>query len=101
MEIASRKEFKILMEAAFGSKITSRSAVWIPEHIDGNKKVKCTKFAKTRPINFGIAGKDLYWDWCNNVLTGTVRCFYSSDKDEWWGFTDPDDIVVWALKWAK
>lgn len=46
--------------------------------------------------------KDVYWAWCNENLVGTTRC-YSSDyqgKQEWWGFSDKQDIVLWTLKWT-
>ena len=43
-----------------------------------------------------------YYDWCNKSLKGRVRCYSSDDdnKQEWWGFTVKEDIVLWTLKWS-
>lgn len=46
--------------------------------------------------------KDNYWDWCNSNLRGLVRCYMLDEEadEEWWGFTNRDDITWWMLKWA-
>jgi hypothetical protein len=102
MEIVSRKEFIAIMEEdAPGLKpVTSRSPLWIPER-ELEPKTKCIKFIRTKRLHLKDLGKRDYWEWCNETLNGTVRCFSSGDEDEWWGFTDPDDVVIWTLRWAK
>ena len=65
----------------------------------------CQWFVKVRPLN--ISGKrhgykNSYWNWCNKNLNGATRCFSSDtdpEGDEWWGFTDKNDIVLWILRW--
>lgn len=44
-----------------------------------------------------------FWSWCGDQLKGHCRCFSSSTNppEEWWGFTDKDDILMWVLRWAK
>lgn len=101
MEIVSRKEFKDVMLMTFpAKKLDSKHPLWIPEK-DFAPKVKCIKFVRTNPVKLVRENKDEYWRWCNETLNGTVRCFTSGDEDEWWGFTDPDDVVIWTLRWAR
>lgn len=63
----------------------------------------CQWFIKVKPLN--ISGKrhgykNSYWDWCNKNLSGKTRCFSSdSDNEEWWGFTNKNDLVFWILRW--
>lgn len=61
-------------------------------------------FVKVEPI-YGIhwaQNSQLYWDWCDKYLTGKVLCHWSDSEknEEWWGFTNKDDITWWSLKWA-
>ena len=101
MEILSRNEFKDAMGMIFQSeKLGGDHPIWIPEK-EFEPEVKCIKFLRTKPIKRWETTKEDYWAWCNEVLHGEARCFSSGDEDEWWGFTDPDDIVIWTLKWAK
>lgn len=46
-------------------------------------------------------GKSEYWDWCNEFLSGKLICYSSGSpgEDEWWGFTEKNDILLWSLKW--
>lgn len=62
-------------------------------------------FIKIKPLTDtfnNTGGRDEnYWDWCKETLTGTVAC-YSTDGDlleEWWGFENHEDIIIWKLKW--
>ena len=71
------------------------SPLWIPDEGIPSEWFVCIK-----PIGVHRF-KWKYFDWCNNTLKGRVRC-YSSDTEgqqEWWGFTDKQDIVLWTLKW--
>lgn len=71
------------------------SPLWIPDEATPSEWFVCIK-----PIGVHKF-KSEYYDWCNDTLKGRVRC-YSSDSEgqqEWWGFTDQEDIVLWTLKW--
>ena len=74
------------------------SALWLPDEVESGGPSQwfvCVKPIGVHRFKFG------YYDWCNKTLKGRVRC-YSSDNDskqEWWGFTDKEDIVIWMLKW--
>jgi hypothetical protein len=74
----------------------TNSPLWCAEESTS----RCDWFICVKPLrvhNF----KKTYWDWCNNNLQGKTAC-YSSDSEneqEWWGFTDKQDIVLWTLKW--
>jgi hypothetical protein len=102
MEIVSREEFiAAIEEESPGSYLTADgSPLWIPE-AEFTPKTKCIKFILTKRLNFKNEAKDAYWEWCNSTLNGQVRCFSSGDENEWWGFSNPDDVVIWSLKWAK
>ena len=73
------------------------SPLWIPD--EGEDKLS-SWFVCVKPIGVHRFKFD-YYDWCNKTLKGQVRCFSSSndEKQEWWGFTNKEDIVVWTLKW--
>jgi hypothetical protein len=100
MEIMSREEFKDRFSVDFNEVIRADHPLWIPEN-DFAPKTKCIKFVLTTKLNFTSEAKYEYWEWCNSTLNGIVRCFSSGDENEWWGFSDPDDVVIWTLKWAK
>jgi hypothetical protein len=42
-----------------------------------------------------------YWQWCEVTLKGNITCYSASSEEnqEWWGFTNKDDIVIWSLRW--
>lgn len=102
--IATRKEFKNWICALFPdhpAMANKESAVWIPEE---SGKVKCQWFVAVPPVHAGHSSnfRQGYWDWCNQHLKGHVRCFMRNpdNNEEWWGFTDRNDIVLWVLKWS-
>lgn len=84
--------------------------LWIPETFD-NKKICCIWFLKVKPLdlssclitdNYPQGKKEYYYSWCKENLKGQVRCFSSDPTDtmeEWWGFTEQNDIMLWMLKW--
>lgn len=47
-------------------------------------------------------GREDYWAWCNANCSGIIRCYMLDEEkeEEWWGFTNKDDMVIWMLKWA-
>lgn len=58
-------------------------------------------FVCVKPVRVVTQIED-YWQWCEKHLTGKLLCYSSSDEDqeEWWGFTNKDDGILWILKWA-
>ena len=62
----------------------------------------CNYFIAVKPVNFWDeeGTKPEYWDWCNKYCKGKLVCYSSSDEEEWWGFTDQQDILLWTLRWA-
>jgi hypothetical protein len=76
------------------------SPLWIAERTLSGP---CVAFITINsPVKFDVFEIDFlnFWEWCDKNLLGEVRCFSSSEDEEWWGFTNPNDIVLWALKWA-
>ena len=77
------------------------SPLWIPEH---DMSEQCQWFVCVKPDIIGRNGmKPEYWSWCGENLKGVTRCFSSNhdDDEEWWGFTNKDDVVFWMLRWAQ
>jgi hypothetical protein len=78
------------------------SPLWCPEEVIG----PCQHFVCVAPIatmrEAHEITKDIYWEWCNANLNGQLCCYCSDyvNKQEWWGFTDEKDIVLWTLKWT-
>lgn len=103
MSILSRKEFaeyfnNLDLHRKFGG---ADSPLWEAEC----DIPKCKWFVKVKPLD--ISGKrhgykNKYWDWCDKNLKGKTRCFSSDtlSSEEWWGFTDKNDIVFWVLRWS-
>lgn len=73
--------------------------LWIPEQANSTR---CRWFVKVKPIltPYSNSYSNSYWDWCDYCLQGKVMCFSSSDTEEWWGFNNKDDILIWLLKWS-
>lgn len=44
--------------------------------------------------------RENYWKWCEKTLKGRVACYSSNDNEEWWGFTEKEDIMIWMLRWS-
>lgn len=82
------------------------SPLWVPEHNwdefdDNGGPSRCEWFICVKPIRV-VRFKKMYWDWCDTNLQGHCRCFSSNadSLEEWWGFTNEDDIALWMLKWV-
>jgi len=71
------------------------SPLWFPEHDLTVVPQYFTCVARRAYTNHTV-----FWDWCNSTLSGTVRCYSSSDTADWWGFTDSNDIPIFLLKWS-
>jgi hypothetical protein len=83
--------------------------LWNAEKFSKKHRVRCKWFVCVCPIDTEYkyhptgAEDESYWPWIGKTLTGEIVC-YSSDpteKEEWWGFTEQNDITLWALKWVK
>lgn len=75
------------------------SPLWEPENVT---KTRSQWFVCIKPI-VGIRwDKETYWKWCHENLQGKTCCYSSDDvgQEEWWGFEDRNDIIIWTLKWA-
>lgn len=74
------------------------SPLWVPEE---HGQITCQCFVCIKPIQ-AYKFKSKYYQWCRDTLNGETRCFSTSSESqqEWWGFTDPNDVPVWLLKWA-
>lgn len=96
--ILTRGEFSKFFNELKSGLGEPESPLWIPEQ----NKCPSDWFVRVKPI--GVERfKFSYWDWCNKTLTGKVLCYSSTGDDgneEWWGFTNRDDIVLWMLKWT-
>ena len=78
-----------------------KSPLWCPE----GENVKCNWFVKVRPVKFGRPGgytRSNFYAWNGAMLNGRILCYSSDDtnEEEWWGFTDKEDILMFILKWA-
>ncbi len=77
--------------------------LWIPEN---DLPKSCQWFVKVKPLmrvkNNKESFKKEYWEWNDNNLLGYVRCFSLDieNQEEWWGFTNKEDIVLWMLRWS-
>ena len=76
--------------------------VWIPEQ---EASIKCNYFVCIQPIvgSSEHAFHEEYWDWVDNTLQGQTRCFCTNAgaEEEWWGFTEEADVVIFLLRWSK
>lgn len=58
--------------------------------------VHCKYFVCIKPINL----LDHFYEWLCENCNGAVRCFSSSETEEWWGFDDKQDVFFFLLRWA-
>jgi len=72
------------------------SPLWFAEE----QNIKPSWFVCIKPIRISER-KQEYWSWCNMTLKGQLLCYSSNSEDqqEWWGFTDQKDVVLWMLRW--
>ena len=104
IKVYNRQEFGQVFEEMKPGLGSPDSPLWSPEH--SLKPDQCVHFVCVRPLNIDWGGDveyNEYWAWCGEQLAGYVRCFSSNDRnqEEWWGFTDESDIMLWVLKWAR
>jgi hypothetical protein len=106
MELINRKRFREHWERVMPGLGEPGSALWVYEEQVG---VRCRWFLKIRPIhswdefinrNNPEGRKQAFWLWCDRQLRGTVLCYSSNDREEWWGFTHKPDVVPFVMKWT-
>lgn len=93
--ILDREQFKQYWNNLQPGLASEGSPLWAYEDYDGKK---CQWFVSVDPSKKRAV--DDFWDWCHKECQGSVACYSSSPNQEWWGFTDRDDIVWWLLRWA-
>jgi len=98
LTILSREEFVKHFNGIKPGLGNPTSPLWNPEEY--LKKNQCYWFIKVKPIISSVNKID-YWTWCNQCLQGKVLCYSSDDigQEEWWGFSNKNDIVLWSLRW--
>lgn len=60
----------------------------------------CQWFVSIKPIRVSTSYKDEFWEWCKAYCPSGVGCYSASDEEEWWGFVDRDEMVLWLLRWV-
>ncbi len=95
--ILTRSEFKQYWDNLDPRLTVDDGPLWIPDEDTPSKWFVCVKPIGVHKFKWN------YYDWCNHALTGRVRCYSSSDdnEQEWWGFTEQQDIAFWLLKWSQ
>lgn len=70
------------------------SVLWVQER---NLGISANWFIKVKPIRVTPE----FHEWSAQTLAGNILCYSSSEEnaEEWWGFTDYKDILIWKLKW--
>ena len=96
--VYSREQFIKWWEPYFPQIHDDDSGMWCYENF---LSVKCLAFVQCKKVSYHDNDREIYWEWCNRTLKGAVICFSSSTQDDWWGFVEPDDALVWILKWVK
>ena len=99
--ILTRSEFTDYFEQQQPGIAAADGPLWIPETY--LRPCHCTWFVQVRPLLEPTSDLTFYHTWCRENLSGEIRCFSSDsrNKHEWWGFTDPNDIIIWLLRWSQ
>lgn len=95
--ILTRSEFADYFNGLRPGLGNADSPLWIPEDgADPSEWFVCVSPRQAHQYKID------FWQWCHQCLLGQVRCYSSSDEEqqEWWGFTNQKDIVLWLLKWS-
>lgn len=94
--ILTRAEFTELWNMkATGLKLGDETSIlWVPERTLG---IKANWFIKVKPIRTTPE----FHEWSAQTLIGNILCYSSNEEtaEEWWGFTEYMDILIWKLKW--
>lgn len=101
--ILTRSEFVDYFENIQTGIAAEDGPLWIPETY--LRPCRCEWFVKVQPLcewNGGRNSLTFFHAWCQEHMSGQVRCFSSDSRNnhEWWGFTDHNDIAFWLLRWS-
>ena len=97
MALLTREQFRDYWNAVMPGMGDPCSPLWAREDYSGGQ---CYWFINQRVQGWSYPMIDRYWNWCDKNCRGTVICYASSDSEEWWGFSDSDDIPLWLLRWS-
>lgn len=103
MKLLNRQEFASMWDNISAGYGLSGSPLWIPEKAQ-DRVIRCRWFVSIQPPvydQWNLDQAQQYWSWCEEYLLGSVRCFSSSEEEEWWGFTNRKDVDWWLLKWVN
>lgn len=97
--IVDRKTFYAIMVYEGG---LDPNIVFMPEtdpHLNPKKRNPAKWFLICPSIFLLYPKSKKFWDWCDKHCQGAVYCYSESDTEQWWGFENKDDIILWSLKW--
>jgi hypothetical protein len=68
-------------------------------YIEKSVNVKCNYFVKAVVTTLD---SEEYLEWVRVNLTGVMLCYVSDkyEKEEWWGFENEQDAIIWVLRWV-
>jgi len=99
--LLTRKQFKCMLDTMLPNssfKLSDRkSSVWIPEEMVRGRVSQY--FLMIPPVD-DTRGQE-FWNECKANASGPVRCYSSSEDEEWWGFTSKDDALWFLLRWGQ
>jgi hypothetical protein len=91
--VYSREEFISFWEKNL---VDPAGPMWCYERFS---KKKSNHFIKIQPLRIS-SQHNAFHSWCEGNISGSVICYSSSDTEEWWGFSNYQDILIWCLKWG-
>lgn len=97
MDIATRQQFVEYWNRVKPGLGDDNSELWVHER---EFKYRSEWFIAVEPLVW--LDPESFWEWCDENLSGTCGCYSSDDENkiEWWGFSNRDDVIIWALKWC-
>lgn len=101
--VITRQQFIETISAQSGWKpelSASNGPLWIPEREMGRWAWQSQWFTCVVPVTY--ESKAEFWGWCSHNLSAKIACYLSDDthQEEWWGFENQDDAVLWTLRWG-
>jgi hypothetical protein len=104
INVYTRQQFSEYWEEIKPGLGHSDSVLWAAEH--SLRPDTCQHFVCVPPLTDLQTIDQSYsefWAWCEQQMQGYCRCFSSNtrDREEWWGFTNKDDILMWVLRWIQ
>lgn len=99
MTAVTRKQFVEHWNAVKPGLGDADSGMWAYERQYG---LHSLWFISVKPIRLALYGpkQKEFWAWCKQYCPTGVSCYSASDEEEWWGFVDREEIMLWLLRWA-